>query len=118
MITDTQSQTFANEWIDSWNAHDLDRILKHYSDNIEFSSPFIIKLFNEPSGKIKSKEKLKPYFEKGLLAYPNLKFELLHVLKGVNSITLLYRSVNNLLAAEVMILDNQGKISKVLAHYK
>jgi predicted solute-binding protein len=46
-----------------------------------------------------------------------LNFELLQVLPGMTSITLLYKSVNNLLAAEVMEINSEGKIYSVLAHY-
>ncbi len=72
---------------------------------------------NEPSGTITGKANLKPYFEKGLVAYPDLRFELIEVLEGVDSATLYYRSVKNLMAAEVMFFDDKGKISRVVAHY-
>lgn len=26
---------FAHEWIAAWNAHDLERILAHYADDVE-----------------------------------------------------------------------------------
>ena len=41
---------FTTDWIDSWNAHDLDRILSHYSDQFEMSSPVVIQVAGEPSG--------------------------------------------------------------------
>lgn len=43
--------------IDSWNSHDLDRILSHYSDDFEMSAPFIIRILGESSGVLKGKEK-------------------------------------------------------------
>jgi hypothetical protein len=33
-------------------------------------------------------------------------------------VTLIYRSVKGLLAAETMILDHQSKVVRVLAHYE
>jgi ketosteroid isomerase-like protein len=39
---------FAADWIESWNAHDLGRILSHYADDFEKSSPFIIQIAGEP----------------------------------------------------------------------
>jgi hypothetical protein len=116
MVTQEKAQ-LAREWIDAWNQHDLERILSHYSEDIEFTSPFVVKLFNDPSGTIRGKETLRAYFEKGLKAYPDLHFELLQVLTGIGSLTLYYRSVNNLLAAEVMFLDPRGLIERVAAHY-
>lgn len=117
MISDAQARPFANEWIAAWNGHDLEKILAHYADEIEFSSPFVIRLFNEPSGTIRGKERLRDYFAKGLAAYPDLKFELFHVLTSIQSVVLYYRSVKNLLAAEVMFFNPEGKIIKVVAHY-
>lgn len=113
----SESKKFAEEWIKSWNKQDLDLILSHYADEIEFTSPFVIKLMDEPSGTIRGKEKLKSYFQKGLSSYPELRFELFEVLTGVNSLVVYYRSVNNLLAAEIMVLNHEGKIAQVFAHY-
>ncbi len=112
-----KAKEFAEEWIASWNSHNLDNIMDHYSDDVEFNSPFIVKLLNELSDTVHSKQNLRLYFQKGLEAYPELHFELLNVLAGVNSIVLYYRSVNNLMAAEMMCFDETGKVSKVLAHY-
>ena len=33
------SRRFAAEWIEAWNAHDLERILAHYADDFEMASP-------------------------------------------------------------------------------
>lgn len=118
MITKEKAQDLAQDWIDAWNSHDIDQILGHYSEEIVFTSPFIVKLLGEDSGTIKGKAELKSYFLKGLEAYPDLNFELYQVLTGVESITLYYKTVNDMLAAEVMVLDSEGKISKVIAHYK
>ncbi len=39
MISQQVAIGFANDWIESWNAHDLERILAHYSADFEMSSP-------------------------------------------------------------------------------
>jgi hypothetical protein len=117
MYPHVNAEAFAKEWVAAWNSRGLDAILSHYSDKAQFTSPFIVRLMNEPSGTITGKDKLKPYFEKGLAAYPDLHFELIEVLEGVESVTLYYKSVRNLMAAEVMFFDDQGKISRVVAHY-
>lgn len=43
-------------------------------------------------------------------SYPDLKFEPLLVLTGVNGLTIYYRSVKGMLAAEVMFPRSDGKI--------
>ena len=32
---------FAVKWIESWNSHDLNRILSHYADDVEVTTPMI-----------------------------------------------------------------------------
>jgi len=117
MITTETAVHTANEWIAAWNSHDIDAIMHHYSDDIVFSSPLIVRILDKPDGTIADKPALKAYFLKGLESYPELKFELYHVLVGVNSITIYYKSVRNLVATEVMVLNGEGKIKQCLCHY-
>jgi SnoaL-like domain len=67
--------------------HDLERILAHYEDDFEMSSPIITTLVGEPSGKLRGKMAVGAYWAKALQSIPNLRFELLAALAGVNSIT-------------------------------
>ena len=116
-LTADTAKRFADDWVAAWNAHDLDKIMSHYAEDIEFASPFIRRLLSEPSGTISGKAALRDYFRKGLEAYPDLHFELLQVLAGVRSVVLYYRSVNNLLSGEMMILNSKGSVTAVFAHY-
>lgn len=110
-------QQHCQDWIVVWNAHDLERILKHYSDDIDFCSPFVSKLTGSADGRIHGKPALRDYFAKGLRAYPDLKFEFIRVYPGVRSCVLEYQSVNQLRAAEVMEFDDNGLVCRVMAHY-
>lgn len=95
---------FAHDWIDSWNSHELDPILSHYSDQFEMSSPVIIQVAGEPSGTLKGKEAVGAYWAKALSLIPDLRFELLSTLIGVNSIVLYYKGAGGRLDAEVFLL--------------
>jgi len=44
------AEHFAREWVAAWNSHDLERVLEHYEDDFEMSSPIIVTLMGEPSG--------------------------------------------------------------------
>ena len=44
---------FAEEWIASWNARELDRILSHYEDDFQMSSSVITQITGEASGVLK-----------------------------------------------------------------
>lgn len=38
MISKEQAHAFATDWIESWNTHDLGRIMAHYDENILYHS--------------------------------------------------------------------------------
>jgi hypothetical protein len=57
-------------------------------------SSLIISRMNVQSGRLKGKEAIRPYWLQGLRASPQLRFELLSVFAGVNSIAMLYGSVS------------------------
>ena len=44
-----EAQEFATEWVAAWTGHDLGKILAHYEDDFEMSSPAIVKLTGEAS---------------------------------------------------------------------
>jgi hypothetical protein len=117
LIDSEFAERFAHEWIEAWNSHDLDRILAHYSDDFEFSSPKIVELMGEPSGRLAGKAAIRPYWAKALALVPDLKFELVTVLTGIGSVVLYYKSVNGRLAAEVFEFDGRGVVRKSAAHY-
>lgn len=117
-MIDSQTATeFADHWIESWNSHDLDQILSHYTDDFEMSSPVIVSSMNEPSGKLKGKEAIRAYWTKALAKFPDLHFEKLHVLTGANSVTIIYNGVIGL-SAEVFHFNDEGKVYAAFAHYE
>ena len=46
MISSHAAERFADDWIAAWNAHDLEKILSHYTDDFEMSSPVIVSFMN------------------------------------------------------------------------
>ena len=108
---------FAHEWIAAWNAHDLERILTHYSEDVELISPFVVKLTGRSEGVVRGKAALRDHFARGLKAYPTLRFEFIRLYSGVRSCVLEYRSVNGLRTAETMEFNERGKVRRVLAHF-
>ena len=118
MITAEQARTFAQEWIESWNAHDLDRILSHYTDGFEMSSPYIVERGFDPSGTLRGKQAVANYWKPALAPERQLHFELIDVLTGASSVTINYWSIGRRLASEVLFFDQAGKIYRAAAHYR
>lgn len=118
MIDAKWARDLAQEWIAAWNAHDIERILAHYSDDFEMRSPVIIERMGIASGVLKGKEAARAYWESGLAAAPSLRFELLDVTVGVDAIALYYWNASrgrNVI--EVLTVNAQGRIVSGAALY-
>jgi hypothetical protein len=113
----TDATKFANKWIESWNSHDLDRILSHYNDNFEITSPMIKVASGMETGTLKGKKVIRNYWKAAFKKVPNLYFELKEITVSVGSIAIYYKSVLDKMAIEVMFFDEKGKIEKAIVHY-
>jgi citrate synthase len=111
------AEQFAADWIDSWNSHDLDRVLSHYADDFEMSSPLISQVAGELSGTLRGKAAVGRYWRKALELLPDLHFELISVLAGVTTITLYYKGARGRLVAEVFEFGAELMVTRAFAHY-
>jgi hypothetical protein len=116
VIDNAFAKRFAAEWIAAWNAHDLERILSHYTDDFEMHSPVIVKLMGEKSGLLKGKVNIRAYWTTALAMNPNLRFKLKAVLSGVSSVTICYDGHRGA-SAEVLHFNSAGKVVQAYAHY-
>jgi ketosteroid isomerase-like protein len=107
------ASAFANEWVAAWNAHDLERILSHYSEDFTIDSPMAAKLYPQSGGTVIGKAEVRKYWSIGLQKSPNLKFEILEVLVGVQSLALyLFNAASSKRSVEVMTFNTEGKVCK------
>ncbi|MFT3694024.1 MAG: nuclear transport factor 2 family protein [Kofleriaceae bacterium] len=106
-----------DDWYAAWNAHDLERVLSHYAEDIRFYSPFATALVPGSNGLVRGKAALRSYFTTALAKYPDLVFVPLTTFTGAGSVTLHYRSVAGKTAAEMFVVDDAGLVSEVRAHY-
>jgi hypothetical protein len=116
-MTEADAQQLAVDWIEAWNSHDLDRILAHYAEDVEVTSPFVETVLGPGRKTVVGKAALRAYWGPILEQYPELHFVLHRAYAGVESVVLRYRSVQGLMSAECMELDPRGKIRRVQAHY-
>ena len=82
------------------------------------TSPLIVERMGVASGRLKGKEAIRRYWGQGLAGAPNLRFELLQVMVGVNSLGIVYKSVT---AGRTLIerieFDDLGKAVQAEALY-
>ena len=117
MLTKGQIEAFAKDWIESWNAHDLERIMVHYADDVELTSPIAAQRLERPDGRVVGKEELRAYFAIGLKAFPDLHFDLHDIMSGVNSVVLYYTNQKGARVGEYMEIAPSGLVSRVVANY-
>jgi len=117
LMTEDEARSFAADWIEAWNSHDLDRIMTHYAEDLVLVSPVAAQLLNDPAGMIRGKDSLREYFQKGLNAFPQLRFDLIEVMRGLSSIVLYYKNQRGTKSGEFMELNPQRKITRVVANY-
>ncbi len=116
-ITSGLAAAFASEWIEAWNARDLDRILKHYARDVEFTSPFVSRILGRNESTVRGTAVLRVYFSRALNAYPDLHFVARGVYFGAQSLVIEYQSVEGCLAAEMIEFNDAGLIVRVRVHY-
>ncbi len=117
MAPEIEAKGFAQEWIAAWNSHDLDRIMSHYASNVVLTSPVVREIGGDLSGRVAGIEALRGYFQLGLKAFPDLRFELIDVLSGLGTVMLYYKNHKGTRTAEFMELDETGKVVRVVANY-
>jgi hypothetical protein len=114
----TDFHAFAGEWVAAWNAHDLDRILLHYAADVVFQSPVIRERLGKASGEVRGLDELRGYWSGAFKAYPDLRFELLDVLDGVNGGAIRYFShARGCEVVEVFRFDASGLVDRAAAFY-
>jgi hypothetical protein len=116
-MTEAEAQDFADQWIESWNSHDLERILEHYAEDVEVTSPLVEAVLGPGRVTLRGKSAVRGYWGKALVRFPDLRFLLFRAYAGPQSVILHYQSVQGLVAAECMELDGDGRVVRVLAHY-
>lgn len=118
MINPSQAKTFAQQWIQAWNDHDLEAIMSFYADSITHITPKLTMLFGAASDTINNKEDLRDYFQSGLKRSPELNFTLENVYAGTNSVVIVFQSTTGIHVAVSMELNDTMKITRYMAHYR
>lgn len=93
---------FTEEWQEAWNAHDVERLLAHYTEDVVFQSPYIVHRFQDPAGEVRGKEALRAYWSSGLVQQPSLKFTVDDVRASVDTLVINYRNQEDHRVSEVL----------------
>ena len=101
----------ATKWVAAWNSGDLEQVFALYADDFEMRSPLIVERGFSPTGILRGKVAIRPYWGAGIAnAKPPLRFELIDAYAGVGTVVVHYRSVGRKIVVEVLELDDGGWI--------
>lgn len=96
---------FAQQWVQAWNAHDIEAVLAHFHDDVLFTSPVAARVLPETRGVVRGKGALRTYWSAALPQIPDLHFEIVGVYAGESTLVLQYRNQAGGLVNEVLIFD-------------
>lgn len=111
-MTPEEAGTFARQWAAAWNDHDIERVLVHFSDDVEFSSPLIPAVLPGSTGTVVGKAALRRYWQAGVEHFPDLHFEILGVYSGVGAIVIHYRNQLGRRVCEYLEFDAAGAVTR------
>ncbi|AKS35738.1 nuclear transport factor 2 family protein [Mycolicibacterium goodii] len=100
-------QRFADAWVRAWNAHDVEGVLAHFHDDVVFSSPVAARVLPDSGGVVRGKDALRTYWTTALAGMPDLRFEVVEVYQGVNTLVIRYRNQRGGLVNEVLVFDGE-----------
>ncbi|MEO0362977.1 MAG: nuclear transport factor 2 family protein [Pseudomonadota bacterium] len=101
------AQGWAAEWAAGWNAHDLDRIMTHYAEEIVFRSRKAIPLAG--AGEVVGKPALRAYWAAALDRQPDLRFTVEAVYGGHRTLVVAYVNHRGVRAAETLWFGEDGR---------
>jgi ketosteroid isomerase-like protein len=96
------AQRFTEEWLNAWNAHDIEAILSHFHDDVVFSSPLAQRIVEGSSGYVSGKDDLRAYWSEGLRRNTDLHFTLEGIYVGVDTLVINYRNQSGKRVNEVL----------------
>lgn len=104
--------TFADEWVTAWNAHDVEAVLVHFSDDVVFTSPVAARVLPDTGGVVRGKAALRHYWTVALAAVPDLCFEVTGVYQGTSTLVINYRNQRGQLVNEVLTFGVDGLVNE------
>jgi ketosteroid isomerase-like protein len=71
-MTSGDAQGFAAQWAEAWNRRDIEQVLAHFHDDVEFTSPTALAVVGIPT--VRGKGSLREYWTKALARLSSIRF--------------------------------------------
>jgi ketosteroid isomerase-like protein len=93
---------FSQRWVAAWNAHDVEAVLRHFHEDVVFTSPVAAEILPETAGLVRGKSALRRYWTEALRRIADLRFVVEGVYQGIDTIVIAYRNQDGKLVSEVL----------------
>ena len=113
--SEADAVAYAEHHIDTWNRHDLAEIVDLYAEDAVLTSPLAARVTG--SEVVSGRAALRAYFATALERFPELRFTVIEVLRGVDGITILMVGAGGATVAEVLTVGEDRRVARVAAHY-
>jgi ADP-ribose pyrophosphatase YjhB (NUDIX family) len=110
----------AHEWIDAFNAHDLDRLLALYAEDAVHTSPKLRARRPETKGEVRGKAALRAWWDDAMTRLPGLQYRLVTVTAGEAQVFVEYERISpgeeTFLVAEVFCCAGDRIVASRVFH--
>jgi len=96
---------FSQHWVHAWNARDVEAVLRHFHDDVVFTSPVAAEVLPESAGVVHGKPALREYWTLAVQRVPDLRFTVEDVYQGIDTIVITYRNQHGGLVNEILKFD-------------
>jgi hypothetical protein len=101
-MTNEEALAFADRWVRAWNDRDVEAVLAHFADDATFTSPLAARVIPGSDGVIRGKEPLRRYWNEALRHNPGLRFTLVGVYSGVDTLVIHFQNQEGTDRCEVL----------------
>lgn len=117
MITHGAGVELGRAWNEAWNRHDLDAVMELLHPDVVFSSPHIPVIVGEPSGVLRGRDAVRAYWAEALRRMPDLRFDLLGVTVGHDTVAIRYTNQEGRESVEVLLVDDDELVVRGAGTY-
>jgi ketosteroid isomerase-like protein len=71
-MTTDDARSFAARWAEAWNRRDIEQVLAHFHEEVEFTSPTALAVMGTPT--VRGKGSLREYWTRALARLASLQF--------------------------------------------
>jgi len=86
--TEIDAQAYAEQWISDWNRKDVEGVLSHFSESVEFESSRARAVLG--SATVEGKSRLREYWSTAISRIQTIRFTLDYLIKDGDRIAIVY----------------------------